>query len=241
MPSHWRFLELSLPTDDVAESLAFYRALGFTELLTGDIRRHPYAAVTDGRIALGLHGGQLEAPALSFVQAGTARWAGQLAAAGFELAFQRLGVEDFHECGLMAPGGGLVVLMEAPTFSGQQLGDVPAPLPGRSRHIGLGGPATPDCEDFWALAGLAADPDDPAEGLVLAGPGLRLCIGGPPGGGPTLHFTPEAMAGVLDGLEQRHITARRRGHQWVITAPEGTALVLSQRPAGTSAPDTGPQ
>ena len=85
MPGHWRFLELSLPTPDIGASLDFYRCLGFTELNTSDIRPYPYVVLTDGRIAIGLHGDQLPVPALSFVQSGAATWARQLEAAGFEL------------------------------------------------------------------------------------------------------------------------------------------------------------
>ena len=66
------FLELSVPTDDIQASLEFYQRLGFTELTVNDIRTHYYAVVTDGRIAIGLHAGGFDEPALSFVVEGAA-------------------------------------------------------------------------------------------------------------------------------------------------------------------------
>jgi catechol 2,3-dioxygenase-like lactoylglutathione lyase family enzyme len=223
MPKNWRFLELSLPTPDVAASLHFYRALGFTELITGDIRRYPYAVVSDGRIAIGLHGAQLDSPALSFVQPGVATWARQLTAAGFELAFQRLGVEDFHEFGLPGPSGELVVLMEAATFSGAD--DIPVPLIGRSRHIGLACP-TEAATEFWQLAGLGVDDDDVRHGVMLTSPGLRLCLTERGAVGPELHFSTGSLDTALPLLEMHGIDPRRHELGWLLTSPEGTRLIL---------------
>ena len=51
-----RFLEISLHTPDIQESLEFYESLGFAQASVGEIWPHPYAVVTDGRLFLGLHG-----------------------------------------------------------------------------------------------------------------------------------------------------------------------------------------
>jgi hypothetical protein len=77
-----QFLELSVPTEDVPTSLAFYRAPGFTEVPVADIRPWSHAAVTDGQVLIGLHGGGLEQPALSFVRPGLAAHINALADAG---------------------------------------------------------------------------------------------------------------------------------------------------------------
>jgi len=162
MSGHWRFLELSLPTPDIAASLDFYRCLGFTELNTSDIRPYPYVVLTDGRIAIGLHGEQLTQPALSFVQSGAATWARQLEAAGFELAYQHLGIDDFHEFALASPAGHLAVVTEAPTFSRLQIEEAAAPLTGASAYIQFGCYDLDACVRFWNVAGLAEDTDDDA-------------------------------------------------------------------------------
>ena len=154
MAGHWRFLELSLPTPDIAASVDFYRNLGFTELPTTDARRYPYVVFTDGRIALGLHAGVLSAPALSFVQRDVASWARQLEAAGLAVEDQRLGLDDFHEFTLAGPAGHRVVVMEAATFSQPQVDAAPAPLTGVSVHIELGCSDLLEGIEFWRFAGL---------------------------------------------------------------------------------------
>ena len=50
-----RFLELSVATDDIRTSVEFYERLGFTQCVTSDVWPHPYGALTDGRLVIGLH------------------------------------------------------------------------------------------------------------------------------------------------------------------------------------------
>jgi hypothetical protein len=222
---HWRFLELSLPTIDIQASLGFYRDLGFAELETGDIRDYAYAVISDGRIALGLHAGGLDAPALSFVQPNTATWARQLEVAGFKLAFQRLGSDAFHECAIISPGGSLAVLMEAPTFSGR--GDDAQPLTGPSSYLAL------HCADlgaglrFWELAGLVADSEDagelPCDSAELAAPGLRLKLVRRRTGEVSLRF-PFPEPDWLERLSRFGLEPQRENDCLVLLAPEGTRL-----------------
>jgi catechol 2,3-dioxygenase-like lactoylglutathione lyase family enzyme len=112
-----RFLELSLPAPDVAESLAFYESLGFTQATTGDIWSYPYAVVTDGHVHIGLHQEKLAAPAITFVQAELAGRLPQLRDLGIEFEFERLGDEVFNEAGFRDPHGVMIRLLEARTFS----------------------------------------------------------------------------------------------------------------------------
>ena len=222
---HWRFLELSLPTPDIQGSLGFYRDLGFSELETGDIRDYAYAVVSDGRVALGLHAAGLDSPALSFVQADTANWARQLAAAGFELAFQRLGEEDFHECAIADPGGNLAVLMEAPTFSGRAT--EAEPLTGPSSYLGLHCPDHAAGLRFWELAGLVAeDENDHAlfgDTVELSAPGLRLQLAGRRPGTVGLRF-PFPEPDWLERLSRMGLEPQREADCLVLLAPEGTRL-----------------
>ena len=64
-----RFHELTLPTPDIRASVEFYERLGFWQAETGDAWSHPYGVVTDGRIALGLHGGAARPQALTLALA----------------------------------------------------------------------------------------------------------------------------------------------------------------------------
>jgi hypothetical protein len=50
-----RFLEFSVPTNDIVDSLGFYKLLEFHELDSGDAWSHKCAVVTDGNICIGLH------------------------------------------------------------------------------------------------------------------------------------------------------------------------------------------
>lgn len=51
-----RFLEISVRTPVIQQSLEFYQALGFEQALVSETWPYPYAVVTDGRLFIGLHG-----------------------------------------------------------------------------------------------------------------------------------------------------------------------------------------
>ena len=70
-----RFLEVSVQTADVPESLNWYKMLGFAELTTGDMWSHKYAVVSDGVLCIGLHDREFDSPAITFVQPDLARHA----------------------------------------------------------------------------------------------------------------------------------------------------------------------
>ena len=61
-----RFLEVSVRTADVPESLNWYKMLGFKELATGDMWTHRYAVVSDGVLCIGLHDREFDSPAITF-------------------------------------------------------------------------------------------------------------------------------------------------------------------------------
>lgn len=215
-----RFLEISLPTPDILASLGFYRALGFTEIPVNDIRPHHYAAVTDGRLVLGLHGGGYEEPALTFVLRDLARIVPALAAGGTALAFQQLGDDRFNEAGFHMPDGQLIALVEAPTFSAGEVADAAAPAVGAIETVLLRSP-DPDAAGGWfGASGFDAAGDDRwrhgaltlelVEGMPVPGPALRL---------PAL--TPDARA----RLDAAGIAPRRRPVGDVLLAPEGTWVV----------------
>jgi catechol 2,3-dioxygenase-like lactoylglutathione lyase family enzyme len=230
-PSFGRFLELSVPAPDIQASLEFYRRLGFSELPVNDIRRHYYSVVTDGALLIGLHGGGIEEAALAFVRPGLAAWARRFRDGGGDLALARLAEDEFIEVLLHGPDGHGVLLLEARTFSAAQVGDLPAALPGRAAEISLRCPDPASSLGFWITGGLATLPADPEDAEVV---GLDLVSGGPrlglrhplPWAGPVLRYrTP--VRELSRQLEERDIPARRQGDTLVLTAPEGTRLVVT--------------
>ena len=62
-----RFHEISVETGDIAESVAFYERLGFSQCGTTDTWQHPYGVMTDGKLFLGLHQFKFPSPAISYV------------------------------------------------------------------------------------------------------------------------------------------------------------------------------
>ena len=100
-----RFLEVSLAAADVAESLAFYEALGFVQASVGEAWPHPYAVVTDGRLSLGLHGTEFESPLPTWVAPSLRDRLDALAALGVELEDARLDDLSLHQALLARPVG----------------------------------------------------------------------------------------------------------------------------------------
>ncbi len=222
-----RFLEVSIPVDDIRASLAFYTALGFAELVGGDIRRYFYGIVSDGRIAIGLHAGGIDEPALSFVRADVAACWPPGVKDDPSPSFARLGVDDFHEIGMHTPDGHLLIVMEAATFSRASMADGPPPVIGHCVEIGLGCRDIENAVHFWTEAGFVAERDTVEESVELLAPGLRLGLHTDlRPGRMVLRFTPDDLDAALDALERCGTPARHDGAGYRVTAPEGTQLEL---------------
>lgn len=112
-----RFLELSVHTPDIIESLSYYKLIGFTELETGDVWSHKYAVVSDGLVNIGLHGRVFDSPAVTFVQQDLAKHAMSMTDHGFDFSFLRLDEDVFNELGLTDRDGHMVTMLEARTFT----------------------------------------------------------------------------------------------------------------------------
>ena len=226
-----QFLEYSLPTPDIRASLEFYRGLGFTEIPVGDIRDYHYAVISDGRIALGLHGAGFQEPALSFVKNDVAVSMDSLEIHEDTISFMRLGAESFHEIGVQSPDGHLVVMMEARTFSRADLTELALPVIGQISEISLG------CRDldaehrFWSKAGFIAGEEADEEAfdqvLELLAPGL--CLGlrtEVPAGRSVLRLIAGDEPDVVAALERLEIPIRRSAGMISIDAPEGTRIQI---------------
>lgn len=118
-----RFLEVSVRTTDILESLGFYKTLGFRELESSDVWPHKYAVVSDGVLSIGLHDRDFDAPAMTFVQPDLARHARAMTDAGFDFRFMRLDEDVFNEIGLTDRDGHRITMLEARTFHGDDEND----------------------------------------------------------------------------------------------------------------------
>jgi len=112
------FLEFSVRTPDILDSLNYYKTLGFAELTIGDVWSHKYAVVSDGVLCIGLHDRDFDSPAITFVQPDLAKRARSMADHGFDFSVMRLGEDMFNELGLADRDGHMVTMLEARTFSG---------------------------------------------------------------------------------------------------------------------------
>ena len=112
-----RFLEISIHTDVIQESLEFYQSLGFVQANVGETWPYPYAVVTDGRLFIGLHGAVVRSPALTFVLPQLARGIEGLKQRGIDFDQERLGNDVFNQATFTDPNGISVNVLEARTFS----------------------------------------------------------------------------------------------------------------------------
>ena len=118
MSSLGRYLEFSVYTPDILESLGFYKMLGFEELEIGDVWSHKYAVVTDGVLCIGLHDSHFEGPSVTFVQQDLAKRVRTMTDYGFNFAVVQLDEDIFNELGLDDRDGHRITMLEARTFSG---------------------------------------------------------------------------------------------------------------------------
>jgi catechol 2,3-dioxygenase-like lactoylglutathione lyase family enzyme len=226
-----RFLEISVRAPDVPASLAFYESLGFVQASVGDVFSHPYAVITDGRLHLGLHAREFDAPSLTWVQPDLAGHAADLRALGIELAFERLGEDALHELGFLDPSGQMITLLEARTFSPPALPPVHATRLGYFEEFGV---PTADLEratTFWdALGFVAFDPVRiPFTKVVATGRDLNVGLYDVDLRAPVLTFSDAAMP-------ERIATLREQGHRFVERLPRGLnprETALLEAPEGT--------
>jgi len=238
-----RFLEIGIATDDIRASVEFYERLGFSQAQTGDIWSHPYGVLTDGRLCIGLHQSRLDSPALTFVRPELASHVAALEDLGAELSTVNVGSEVFNELAFRDPAGQPVRLLEARTYS-------PADRPANEasscgRFAGLSLPAADfdRVSRFWQALGLVA-----AEEVALPYPHLPL-IGAGPGialhrprffAEPLLVFSDAQMPERIASMRESGVGPLRPPPQGldnrsnaVLTAPEGTALLLLQMPTAS--------
>lgn len=227
-----RFLEFSVRAPDILQSLAFYKALGFTELTIGDVWPHRYAVVSDGDLCIGLHDREFESPALTFVHPEVARHARAMADHGFEFAYLKVDQDEFNQLGFGDRDGHMITMLEARTFS-PPVDEIGRSLCGEWLETTLPVRNAMHTGRFWAplapvLLRLREDPTThmrfDADGMAL---GLSESIALKQ---PSLCFKcpdRDALLAVVELHGMRHAPFPGfEGAFAELTAPEGTKLYL---------------
>jgi hypothetical protein len=228
-----RFLEISIHTPEIRESLAFYEGLGLAQAVTSDVWSHHYAVVTDGAVALGLHEYEFSSPSLTWVLPGLARHVPALSDAGLEFNFLQTGEEQFHELGFRDPDNQMATILEARTYSPLS-GRIPPPAIGFFREYRYPVRRLAGSIGFWEPLGFVAlrDEEDDLGPAVLTSDGIDVCVYEGRPRPPTLVFDCPDMAAAAGVLERRGIQVRTSRDPvsgldaLQFRAPEGTPLVV---------------
>jgi catechol 2,3-dioxygenase-like lactoylglutathione lyase family enzyme len=112
------FHELSLSTRDLAASVAFWKAAGWMACAVRPVWPHPYAALSNGSIVVGLHEYRFPSPSVTCIHPGIAAALEAHRDAGMAIAFAKTGPDCFNEFGFRDPHGHMVTLLEGPTHDG---------------------------------------------------------------------------------------------------------------------------
>ena len=233
-----RFLEISLYTPEIRESLAFYESLGFVQAPVGEVFRHPYAVVTDGRLFLGLHGEPVPSPALTFVMPRLMHGIEQLEQLGIEFEDLKLGNEVFNRASFRDPSGQCVNVFEARTFSPPQFETQPATTCGYFTEFGLPAREQGAMRVFWEALGFVAweEESEPFARTAITSDHLNLSLY------RSRAFRQPLLTFADRDMRERLARLKERGCQLsdempdsldetcnaILIAPEGTRLLLLQ-------------
>ena len=235
-----RFLEVSLAAADVAESLAFYEALGFVQATVGEAWRHPYAVVTDGRLSIGLHGGDFESPLPTWVAPSLRERVDALTGLGVEIAESRLDDLSLHEVRFRDPSGQLLRVLEARTVSSPDLPPGHTTALGYFEEFAIATASLAEASAFWERLGFVAFEPlvEPLARAVASSRDLNVGLYAVDLSAPMLVFTAADMAARITRLREQGLRFSKRLPRAlaaidaaVLEAPEGTQLLLLAEPA----------
>ncbi|MGA0054286.1 MAG: VOC family protein [Steroidobacteraceae bacterium] len=116
-----RFHEISVSTENLADSLQFYELMGFVENRVEPIWPHPYAVVSLGRLVVGLHEYRFPSPSMTCVHDDIGAALGAYQEAGAIIAFAKTEPGCFKEFGFRDPAGHMVTLLERSTHLGNAI------------------------------------------------------------------------------------------------------------------------
>jgi catechol 2,3-dioxygenase-like lactoylglutathione lyase family enzyme len=231
-----RFLEISVYTPAIRESLEFYESLGFVQAQVAETWPHPYAVVTDGRAFVGLHAAPIPSPTLTFVLPRLQRAAGQLKQSGVHFEEEQFGEHVFNRASLRDPAGQWVRLLEARTFSPAALDASSSTACGYFTEFGMPAREPGAVCAFWEPLGFVAlqEQSHPFARTALTSAGLNLAVYRTRAlRHPVLTFEDRQMDARLSALRERgfDITDEMpdsldESANGVLIAPEGTRLLL---------------
>ncbi len=233
-----KFLEISLHTPAIQESLEFYESLGFTQARVSETWPYPYAVITDGRLCIGLHGGYVRSPAITFVRPQLVSSVEKLRAAGVAFDQERLGDDVFNQAAFADPTGLCINLIEARTFSPPDPHTVEPSVCGYFTEFGLPARDVAATRAFWEPLGFVAMDEEPlpfprtpitSDLLNLSLYRTRALRQ------PVLTFEAPDMADRLSRLRERGFRlldempdSLEESTNAILEAPEGTRLLLLQ-------------
>jgi len=233
-----RFLEISIHTAVIQESLEFYQSLGFEQAPVGETWPHPYAVVTDGRLFIGLHGALIRSPALTFVLPELATGVDKLREHGVSFDQERLGSDVFNQAAFRDPSGQTVNVLEARTFSPPHLDSTVLTTCGYFSEFGLPVRDIAASRDFWEPLGFVALEEEaqPFPRTALTSDLLNLGLYRARSlRQPVLTFEDPDMRERLTRLRERGFNLSDEmpdsldaSTNAILEAPEGTRLLLMQ-------------
>ncbi len=227
-----KFLEVSVRTPDILDSLKFYKTLGFAELSASDVWPHRYAVVSDGVLNIGLHDREFDAPALTFVQPELAKHARSMSDHGFDFTLMRLHEDVFNELHLKDHDGHAIMMLEARTFSGGDEDDNDSAC-GTWFELTLPVRDAMHAARFWApIAPVVLDMrEEPTMHMRFDAGGIALGLSESIAlEGPSLCFKCHDRAAIREICDRHGFTTKKfpgfEGAFRSIEAPEGTCLYL---------------
>jgi hypothetical protein len=225
-----RFLEFSVRTPDILESLFFYKTLGFVELPIGDMWTHKYAVVSDGELTIGLHDRDFDAPAVTFVQQDLAKHARSMTDHGFEFSYMQLDEDAFNELRFADRDGHTITMLEARTFHHSEEPQSDSRC-GRWFELTLPARDVLHAAKFWApiAPNLLEVREEPTTHMRFNADGVPLGLSESIAlTGPSLCFKSPDRHGLMGLLEQNDMKFDKfpgfEGAFVAIHAPEGTTL-----------------
>lgn len=234
----WRFLEISVHTPVIQESLEFYESLGFEQANVGETWSYPYAVITDGRLLIGLHGAVVRSPSLTFVMPDLATGIAGLRQRGVQFDQVRLGNDVFNQAAFTDPSGLAVSILEARTFSPPNVEATITTTCGYFAEFGMPVRDPAASRAFWEPLGFVALEEEPLPFARTSLTSNLLNLG--------LYRTRALRQPVLTfedpDMRERLTHLRERGFKLsdempdsldeatnaVLEAPEGTRLLLLQ-------------
>jgi catechol 2,3-dioxygenase-like lactoylglutathione lyase family enzyme len=231
-----KFHEISIGTPDIAQSVAFYERLGFTQVGTTDTWQHPYGVLTDGKLYLGLHQFKFPSPTLTWVHPGVAAHAHAIEKHGIEIAWKRVGEDAFNEFGFLDPAGQAVRVQEAPTHFASDREERDSSLCGDFAEYSTPFADFTAMRGFWEPLGFVAldESETPWPRMSMTSDLIDLAVHRPRTlDAPMLVFVAADMGERLERLRSlgcEFSAELPRGldprHNALLEAPEGTALLL---------------